>query len=168
MKEPLLWGRAWISLSLLVTNTLLSVPKQLGGGYYNRLPQRQVAWRRDFFLEPPRALNRSPVEFPGKGRALPWPGNLRPGQRLQLGHLQCCLHWRGRFYTSSPTLVGGGAVGALSKTKVHFTKVLCSVGGENERSSLSRQETPLLMLGCCISTQQGAAPSWRGLSAGWL
>lgn len=57
------------------------------------------------------------------------------------------------IYTPSCMLLGAGAVVALRKTQV---------GGENEKSSLCRRETPLLMLGCCISTQQGAAPSRGG------
>ena len=36
-------GSAWISLSPVVTNALSSVPEQLGGGCYNRLPQRHIA-----------------------------------------------------------------------------------------------------------------------------
>lgn len=44
------------------------------------------------------------------------------------------LGGEGDFYTPSPTVVGGGAAGALSKTKAHFSKVMWSTGGENERS----------------------------------
>lgn len=72
---------------------LLSVPKQLEGGYYNRLLQRHVAGGGNFWSEPLRVLNCSPVEHPGKGRG-PWcwlPGNSLLGQWLQLwksGHLQ--------------------------------------------------------------------------------
>lgn len=44
------------------------------------------------------------------------------------------LGGEGDFYTLSPTVVGGGAAGALSKTKAHFSKVMQSAGGENKRS----------------------------------